>query len=232
MAYLSSPCLAKICTLPYPKYIEKLDVNMILGPSEIRLNGGSYGHGEILGYPLTASVSSPFGPRTPFWTPLGWTSDFHNGVDLPAPHGTPIFCPAPGKVAASYFDSAGGQTVVVRFDDGTGAMFIHMEGLQLAQGTVVRRGDIIGVVGTSGLSTGDHLHFSLLTQVRDGISWYAKEEFLNPMTANWSTNPEPPIPPVVDALAYARLIRSYVDQGVPLPAFASMMDSLIVLLEN
>ena len=206
---------------------------MILGPSEIRPNGGLWGHGEILGYPLTASVSSPFGPRAPIWTPNGWTSDFHSGVDLPAPKGTPIFCPAPGKVAASYFDSAGGQTVVVRFDDGTGAMFIHMEGLQLAQGTVVRRGDIIGVVGTSGLSTGDHLHFSLMSQVLDGIAWYGREIFLDPFAQSWSINPDPIVPPpVVDALAYARLIRGYVDQGVPLPAFASMMDSLIILLEH
>ena len=155
-------------------------------------------------------------------------------IDIPAPAGTPIFCPAPGKVCASYSDGAGGQTVVVRFDDGTGAMFIHMEGIQLAQGTVVRRGDIIGVVGSSGLSTGPHLHFSLLSMVLDGPTWYDKGLFLDPMNANWvATVPNSEVLPVpveevnLSAKDYAEKIRSYAVQGVPAPALVSMLDVLI-----
>ena len=203
---------------------------MELGPTKL-LAGGLWGNGEFQGAPVSGSIGSLFGPRSPIWTPNGFTSDFHTGVDIAAPHGTPIFCPAPGKVAASYFDSAGGQTVVVRFDDGTGAMFIHMEGLMLPQGMIVRRGDIIGTIGTSGLSTGPHLHFGLLSQVLDGPAWYAREIFLDPMLANYREIFTPEPMPVITAKDYAKLIRSYVDQGVPLPAFASMMDQLIGMME-
>ena len=203
---------------------------MELGPTKL-LAGGLWGNGEFVGAPVSGSVGSLFGPRDPIWTPNGFTSDFHTGVDIAASYGTPILCPAEGVVAASYKDTAGGQTVVVRFADGTGAMFIHMEGLQLPQGMSVRRGDFIGTIGTSGLSTGPHLHFSLLKQVSDGPTWYARDAFLDPMLADYREIFTPEPVPVVTAKDYAILIRSYVDQGVPLPAFASMMDQLIGMME-
>lgn len=208
---------------------------MLLGPTEIS-QGGMWGYGAVNGYPVSGSVSSPFGERAPILTPNGWTSDFHSGIDIPAPLGTPIFCPAPGEVCASYNDGAGGQTVVVRFDDGTGAMFIHMQGIQLAQGTKVRRGDIIGTIGSTGLSTGPHLHFSLLKAVGDGPIWYDKSVFIDPMRADWTAtvpNSEFFVPPeVMGAREYALQIRSYVDAGVPLPAFATMMDTLIAMIRE
>ena len=203
---------------------------MELGPTKL-VAGGQWGMGEFQGAPVSGSVGSLFGPRDPILTPVGWTSDFHTGVDIAAPYGTPILCPAPGEVAASYKDGGGGQIVVVRFEDGTGALFGHMEGLQLPEGMAVRRGDFIGTVGTSGYSTGPHLHFSLLIQVLNGPAWYAREIFRDPMLADYrEIFPVEPVP-VVTAKDYAILIRSYVDQGVPLPAFASMMDQLIGMME-
>ncbi len=152
-----------------------------LGPTRV-IQPGAWGFGRIEGLPLTADVSSPFGPRVPILTAAGWTSDFHTGVDLPAPQGTPVCAPADCVVTASYRDSAGGQTVVVRLEDGTGAMFIHMEGIQLGQGAQVRRGDFVGFVGTSGLSTGYHLHYSRLRQVLDGPAWYDPSVFIDPLS--------------------------------------------------
>ena len=211
---------------------------MLLGPTEIK-RPGMWGFGEVQGYPVTGSISSPYGPRVPFLTPYGWTGDFHNAIDIQAPKGTPIYMPAPGKVTASYKDGAGGQTVVVRFTDGTGAMFVHMEGIQVWEGMELQRGSWIGGVGTSGMSTGDHLHFSLLKYVYDAPSWYPADAFIDPLTVSFTAtvpNSEMYIPPTpvdfVTAKDYAVMIRSYIDQGVPLPAFASMIDTLIGMLDE
>lgn len=181
----------------------------LLGPTAVGWPG-IWGFGRIEGYPLSADISSPYGPRTPILTLAGWTSDFHTGIDLPAPKGTPVCAPADCTVVASYKDGAGGQTLVVRFEDQTGAMFIHMEGLQLGEGTTVRRGDFIGFVGTSGLSTGDHLHYSRMRQVLDGPAWYARELFMDPLSAEGAftlalTPPENPAPaPVLDEFQRGR----------------------------
>lgn len=204
-----------------------------LGPTRI-VYPGQWGFGRIEGVPLTGDISSPFGPRTPILTPQGWTSDFHSGADLPAPHGTPILAPADCTVCASYSDGAGGQTLVVRFEDGSGAMFIHMQGLQLGAGTPVARGAIIGFVGTSGLSTGDHLHYARLRQVLDGPAWYARELFIDPLSPEGGFVEQlggavvPP--PALTPRQYAEQIRDYARQGVPSPALASMLDELVTRL--
>lgn len=158
-----------------------------LGPTQVR-RPGLWGHGGITGYPLTGDVSSPFGPRTPFWTTSGWTTDFHSGIDIPAMKGTPLFAPCDFIVTFSgnrvdrTLDSAGGQGMFGQLSDGSGIGFWHMEGLQLDIGHRVRRGDIIGQVGTSGMSTGDHLHFMRLRgPMANGISWYHKDLFFDPM---------------------------------------------------
>ena len=202
-----------------------------LGPTTVR-HPGLWGFGELQGVPLSASISSPFGPRTPILTPQGWTSSFHSGIDLPAPRATPILCPADATVCASYADGAGGRTLVVRFEDGTGAMFVHMEGLQLGQGTPVARGAILGFVGTSGLSTGDHLHYARLRQVLDGPAWYDTSVFMDPLGPEGafvevlSTPPVTPTPELT-AREYAVLIRDYATQGVPSAALAPMLTELI-----
>lgn len=185
----------------------------LLGPTTI-MYPGLYGFGRIDGFPLSADVSSPFGPRTPILTSAGWTSDFHSGIDLPAAKGTPVCAPADCEVAASYQDGAGGQTVVVRFADGSGAMFVHMEGLQIGQGVQLRRGDFLGFVGTSGLSTGDHLHYTRLRQVLNGPAWYDRALLIDPLSTEGGftatlappVNPAPPpAPPALDDFQRGRV---------------------------
>ena len=158
-----------------------------LGPTQVR-RPGLWGHGGITGYPLTGDISSPFGPREPFWTAAGWTSDFHVGIDIPAMKGTPLIAPCDfivtfsGNPVDRTTDLAGGQGVYGQLVDGTGIGFWHMEGLQLDIGHRVRRGDVIGQVGTSGMSTGDHLHFMrLVGPILNNCSWYDKSRFFNPM---------------------------------------------------
>lgn len=138
----------------------------------------------VRGLPVEGNVTSPFGPREPIWTPAGWTSGFHSGVDIAAPFGTPIRCPAPGTVTWSGRDSVGAQIVTVEFEDGTGASFVHMEGPQAALGTRLARGDILGYIGTSGMSTGPHLHYMRMRYVvRSTAFWYPQDSLIDPLGA-------------------------------------------------
>ena len=151
------------------------------GPSR-RLPGGQWGHGRIEGHPLTADISSPFGPRDPIDLPDGRvTSGFHTGVDLPADPGTPILAPAAGEVVEQASNLSFGNWVVLRHDDGGATKYAHMRAGQpmAGRGMRLRRGDIIGFVGTTGLSTGPHLHWEYmphygLTGVGDPIPLLAE----------------------------------------------------------
>ena len=175
-----------------------------LGPTTIEFPG-AYGHGQLEGLPLSGVVTSPFGPRDPIWTPSGWTTDFHSGADIWRwdVNGAPILAPAPCVVKGSYQDGAGGQTVGVEFEDGTGALFIHMQGLQAGVGNHLRRGDLIGLVGTTGLSTGPHLHYMRMRYCGDGPTWYPREALMDPLSPEAGHVPvisEPPPEPLPDVI--------------------------------
>lgn len=152
----------------------------VLGPTKFTPNAGLWGHGRVEGYPLTGDVSSPFGPRNSISTGAGTTGSFHTGIDIVAPVGTPIYAPCPFVVSFSGKDASGGQVVFGRCEDGTGIGFLHMEGLQLGAGHKARRGDIIGQVGMSGVTTGPHLHFMRLRQMVDGASFFDIRLFFDP----------------------------------------------------
>ena len=135
------------------------------GPARFVPGAGKRGFGRLEGYPLTADVSSPFGPRDPITLPDGRvTGGFHTGVDLPAPAGSPIFAPAPGEVVEQRTSLLFGNKVVLRHDDGSATAYLHMRAgaLMVGEGTRLRRGSIIGVVGTTGFSTGNHLHWEYM----------------------------------------------------------------------
>jgi beta-lactamase regulating signal transducer with metallopeptidase domain len=104
-------------------------------------------------------VSSRFGPRPdmPASAP-----PFHNGTDVAAPEGTPISAPAAGRVvhAANGFNGneAWGNTVAIDHGEGWQTVYAHMQGFDVAVGDTVRAGQQIGRVGTTGRSTGPHVH--------------------------------------------------------------------------
>lgn len=148
---------------------------------------GLWGYGAIEGFPLTAFVRSPFGPREPFETPTGWTSDFHSGIDLPAAAGTPVLSPVDGTVTAVGPALTGyGIVVFVQDIEGRTHLFAHtQEGLHPAVGTVVRRGDVLGQVGSTGASTGPHLHYSVTQPGLPAVTavnvWLDRSVFVDPM---------------------------------------------------
>ncbi len=113
-------------------------------------------------------VSSPFGYRT---HPITRRKHLHNGVDIPAPKGTVIRAAGSGEVARSGYHYSYGNYVVIAHGNGYMTLYAHMSKRAATQGQVVKAGQKIGYVGTTGSSTGNHLHFS----VKKGSSW------LNPM---------------------------------------------------
>lgn len=102
--------------------------------------------------PVDAPVTSAFGPR---WGRM------HGGVDLGAPHGAPVQAADGGRVKSSGPAGAYGNLVVIEHPDGTETRYAHLSGLAVRPGDMVARGQTVGQVGSTGRSTGPHLHFEL-----------------------------------------------------------------------
>lgn len=123
-------------------------------------NGGRVG-GASLAMPVDSRISSPFGYRR-LWARGGYA--FHNGIDIEGKHGTPITAAADGMIdyAGWYYNY--GRTVRIVHNDQLATTYSHMSTFSpvAKPGTRVRRGDVIGYVGSTGRSTGPHLHFCVL----------------------------------------------------------------------
>jgi murein DD-endopeptidase MepM/ murein hydrolase activator NlpD len=108
-------------------------------------------------------LTSGFGER--FHPILGYER-FHAGLDLAAAAGTPIVAAADGKVARAGWTGGYGQLVAIVHAGGIETKYGHMSRIAAYAGEVVHRGDVIGYVGSTGLSTGPHLHFEVLRNGR------------------------------------------------------------------
>lgn len=104
-------------------------------------------------------VSSPFGYRT---HPVYGDWRFHYGVDLAARSGTPIVATRSGVVTVATYDWSAGYYVTLDHQDGFSSKYLHMTHYIVSEGQYVERGQVIGYVGSTGTSTGAHLHFSIL----------------------------------------------------------------------
>ncbi|MEO1134094.1 MAG: peptidoglycan DD-metalloendopeptidase family protein [Cyanobacteria bacterium J06639_1] len=124
-----------------------------------------------LAYPLAAPapMSSGFGYRI---HPVTGASSFHQGVDLAAPTGTPILAALSGEVAFAGARGNLGNAVILDHAQSYRTRYGHMSRVMVRAGDRVRRGQLIGYVGSTGRSTGPHLHFEYLQQNPDGI-WIA-----------------------------------------------------------
>jgi murein DD-endopeptidase MepM/ murein hydrolase activator NlpD len=101
----------------------------------------------------------------------------HNGVDLAGPYGTPIYATRAGVVTtASYEEGGAGWYVYINHGDGYGSIYMHMTGYTVYWGQQVQQGDIIGYLGSSGGSTGPHLHFGIW---KNGVGYVNPAEYIN-----------------------------------------------------
>lgn len=126
-------------------------------------NGPIHSNG-FLDYPVQGPVTSPFGWRI---HPIYGYRSLHDGVDFGAACGTPIHAAASGVVVEKYFQTAWGNRVIIDhgFHHGVGLATItnHMSGPAIVNvGQHVDRGQVVGYVGTTGWSTGCHLHYTVL----------------------------------------------------------------------
>lgn len=104
------------------------------------------------------TVTSPYGYRE---NPVGEGVDFHAGIDLKAPEGTPIFAAMSGTVTKVSTTGNAGLHVEITHGDGFMTAYSHMSRILVREGMLLRRGERIGFVGQTGLTTGPHLHFAL-----------------------------------------------------------------------
>lgn len=116
--------------------------------------------GGVFKFPLATytRISSEFGVRT---DPLLGVQSFHSGVDFAAPKGTAIYAAYDGKVAAAAYSSSMGNYVMIDHGDGLYTIYMHASVLYVKKDDIVVRGETIAGVGTTGRSTGNHLHFTV-----------------------------------------------------------------------
>ena len=109
----------------------------------------------VSGYTLTSAFGNRLHPVLGYYR-------MHNGIDLACAQGTPIYATRAGKVtAASYQAGGAGYYVSINHLDGFSSVYMHMTHFVVSAGQSVSQGQLIGYVGSTGISTGPHLHFGI-----------------------------------------------------------------------
>ena len=111
-----------------------------------------------IGPPVWGKVSSRFGYRR---DPFSGRYEFHDGVDIKAPWGTPVRATAEGKVIYAGWKAGYGKTVIIRHAYGFKTLYAHLSKIKVKKGRWVKSGQVIGYVGSTGKSTGPHVHYEV-----------------------------------------------------------------------
>ena len=121
--------------------------------------GSGFVSGESWRRPCSwIKLTSPYGYRT---HPTTGQWKFHNGVDLANNQGTPIYAARSGKVTVATYGGTYGYYVTINHGDGYSSLYAHMTHYVVSKGDTVSKGQVIGYMGSTGRSTGPHLHFSI-----------------------------------------------------------------------
>lgn len=111
-----------------------------------------------LGRPVPGKITSRFGHRS---DPVNGKKGFHSGVDIRGQYGQKVLATADGTVTKSYVNGSYGQYIEISHGNGYITKFAHMRKRLVKRGAKVKRGQVIGTVGSSGRSTGPHLHYEV-----------------------------------------------------------------------
>jgi len=104
-------------------------------------------------------VSSYYGSRV---HPIYKARHIHRGIDIAAPKDTPVVATGHGKVTGVKLRGGYGRQIMIEHMDGYMTRYAHLNEILVNKGDIVKQGDIIGTVGTTGLSTGNHLHYEII----------------------------------------------------------------------
>ena len=122
-------------------------------------------NGDLFIWPTSGRISSGYGYRI---APFGRTRQFHSGIDIAAPTGTPVRAAMSGRVIqVGTNDPVWGHFIVVSHHSGYRTFYSHLSRIRTRAGAYVATGERIGDIGSTGLSTGPHLHFSVF---KNGVS--------------------------------------------------------------
>jgi murein DD-endopeptidase MepM/ murein hydrolase activator NlpD len=126
--------------------------------------------------PVAARMTSGFGMRV---HPILRFARMHRGIDFGAPSGAPIVAAADGRIVKAGWAGGYGRQVRIAHGDGLLTSYSHMSRIVAPEGGIVRRGELIGYVGSSGLSTGPHLHYEV----------WKNGQAVNPAGVTWVSRP-------------------------------------------
>lgn len=122
-------------------------------------SGGASSGGFAFPLAYSTGVTCAYGPRV---HPINGNKSFHYGVDLAAGMSTEIYATKSGTVTGATYGEANGYYVTINHGDGYSSIYAHMTNYVVSVGDSVKQGQLIGYVGTTGWSTGPHLHFEIL----------------------------------------------------------------------
>jgi len=117
--------------------------------------------------PGTYEITGTFGESSSLW------ANTHTGLDFAAPSGTSIMSIANGVVTSTGYDAAYGNQTIVTLEDGTEIWYCHQESFLVSPGDAVRGGEVIGTIGSTGNSTGPHVHIEVRPGAGDPVDPYA-----------------------------------------------------------
>ncbi|GAA4079603.1 M23 family metallopeptidase [Amphibacillus indicireducens] len=104
-------------------------------------------------------ITSPFGPRN---DPFNRSRAIHSGIDVRGKTGTPIYAAADGTVQLAQYHGGYGNTIIINHSDRYETLYAHLSKISVEQGDQVLKGDVIGELGSTGRSTGPHLHYEII----------------------------------------------------------------------
>jgi len=148
-----------------PTLNASLGVRSIIGDlaNGVNLGAGLSGSNVPDMWPIIGPINSGFGQREDPILGLG-TGEFHKGIDIGSPDGTPVHAPADGRVIKAAMGNGYGREIQVDHGNGIVTVYGHLQGWNVTAGQEVVKGEVIGFVGHSGRTTGSHLHYEV--QVR------------------------------------------------------------------
>jgi murein DD-endopeptidase MepM/ murein hydrolase activator NlpD len=156
---------------------EKASTDLI---NKVNLNAGFFTSVPIVS-PIGGDcvISAKFGK---IYEPFTGTIKMHNGIDISAPKGHKILAPADGVVEQVINSKIWGKKIIIRHKYGFKTVYAHLGETKTTRGRAVKKGDVIGLVGSTGFATGPHLHYELL---KNG-------KYIDPETLFFPNNPDTP----------------------------------------